>query len=67
MRGMAKDVFFFHHTHRENGGEDDAASKYNQFEVSSPVSFKIVLVANGVSVSIFQVEMIKDLVMYFLR
>ncbi|KAI0769450.1 P-loop containing nucleoside triphosphate hydrolase protein [Trametes elegans] len=45
VQGMAKDVFFFTHDHKENGGEDDFVSKYNQFEV----------------------DMIKDLVMYLLR
>ncbi|KAI0369710.1 P-loop containing nucleoside triphosphate hydrolase protein [Pilatotrama ljubarskyi] len=45
VRGMAKDVFFFTHDHKENGGEDDFVSKYNQFEV----------------------DMIKDLVLYLLR
>jgi hypothetical protein len=33
VKGMAKDVFFFTHNHRERGGEDDSASKYNVFEV----------------------------------
>ncbi|EJF65241.1 P-loop containing nucleoside triphosphate hydrolase protein [Dichomitus squalens LYAD-421 SS1] len=45
VQGMAKDVFFFTHDHKENGGEDDFVSKYNQFEV----------------------DMIKDLVLYLLR
>lgn len=33
VQGMAKDVFFLTHDHKENGGEDDFVSKYNQFEV----------------------------------
>ncbi|PVF97899.1 P-loop containing nucleoside triphosphate hydrolase protein [Serendipita vermifera] len=33
VRGMGKDVFFFHHTHREGGNEEDSMSKYNIFEV----------------------------------
>ncbi|KAI0930201.1 hypothetical protein AcV5_006978 [Taiwanofungus camphoratus] len=45
VRGMAKNVFFLTHNHKENGSEDDSVSKYN----------------------IFEVEMIKDLVLYFLR
>ncbi|KAJ8489534.1 hypothetical protein ONZ51_g2873 [Trametes cubensis] len=45
VRGVAEDVFFFTHDHKENGGEDDFVSKYNQFEV----------------------DMIKDLVLYLLR
>ena len=35
VRGVAEDVFFFTHDHKENGGEDDFASKYNQYEVSN--------------------------------
>ena len=30
--GMQKDVFFFTHTHKENG-EADSVSKFNAFEV----------------------------------
>ncbi|KAJ7772619.1 hypothetical protein DFH07DRAFT_993348, partial [Mycena maculata] len=45
VRGFSKNVFFFSHTHRENEGADDSASKFNTFEV----------------------EMIKDLVLYLLR
>ncbi|OBZ70961.1 hypothetical protein A0H81_09027 [Grifola frondosa] len=45
VKGMAKNVFFMTHNHKENGGEDDFVSKYNTFEV----------------------EMIKDLVLYLLR
>ena len=33
VQGMAKDVFFLSHDRKENGGEDDFASKYNQYEV----------------------------------
>lgn len=33
VQGMAKNVFFFTRDHKENGGEDDFASKYNQLEV----------------------------------
>lgn len=33
VRGMRKNVFFFDHRHKENGGEDDSISKFNQFEV----------------------------------
>ncbi|KAJ7163577.1 hypothetical protein C8R43DRAFT_1171786, partial [Mycena crocata] len=45
VRGFGKNVFFFSHTHRENDGAEESASKYNTFEV----------------------EMIKDLVLYLLR
>lgn len=33
VQGMAKNVFFLSHNHRENGGEDESVSKYNTFEV----------------------------------
>lgn len=40
VRGFAKDVFFFSHSHRENGGaEESAGSKYNTFEVSNSTHF----------------------------
>ncbi|PCH39561.1 nucleoside triphosphate hydrolase protein [Wolfiporia cocos MD-104 SS10] len=32
VQGMQQDVFFFNHTHKENGS-DDSVSKYNDFEV----------------------------------
>jgi len=34
IRGMAKDVWFFHHAHKESGGGDDGVSKCNPFEAS---------------------------------
>jgi hypothetical protein len=34
VRGIAKDVFFVTHSHRENEGAEDSASKYNLYEVS---------------------------------
>lgn len=33
VRGMAKNLFFFHHTHAEGGDEEESMSKYNNFEV----------------------------------
>ena len=33
VRGMLKNVFFVNHNHKENGGMDDTASKYNMYEV----------------------------------
>ncbi|KAI6041099.1 hypothetical protein EDC04DRAFT_2893494 [Pisolithus marmoratus] len=45
VRGMAKNLYFVTHNHRENGAADDTASKYN----------------------IYEVEMIRDLVLYLLR
>lgn len=35
VRGMAKDVWFLHHTNKEAGGGDDGVSKCNPFEVFS--------------------------------
>ncbi|KAF7376292.1 hypothetical protein MSAN_00044600 [Mycena sanguinolenta] len=34
VRGFAKNVFFFSHSHRENEGGEESASKYNTFEVA---------------------------------
>lgn len=46
VRGFTKNVFFFNHDHKENGGSsEETTSKFNMFEVS----------------------MIKDLVLYLLR
>ncbi|KAG6373951.1 hypothetical protein JVT61DRAFT_6115 [Boletus reticuloceps] len=33
VRGMVKNMFFVTHSHKENGGTDDTASKYNVYEV----------------------------------
>lgn len=33
VRGVAKNVFFVSHDHKENDGGDDTASKYNTYEV----------------------------------
>ena len=33
VRGMVKNLFFITHNHKENGGTDDTASKYNMYEV----------------------------------
>ncbi|KAF8417740.1 AAA domain-containing protein [Boletus edulis BED1] len=32
VRGMVKNMFFIIHNHKENGGTDDTASKYNVYE-----------------------------------
>jgi hypothetical protein len=39
VRGMAKDIWFFHHTNKENSGGDDGVSKCNTFEVSKLSAF----------------------------
>ena len=33
VRGIQKNVFFLSHNHKENGGDIDGLSKYNQYEV----------------------------------
>jgi hypothetical protein len=33
VRGMGKNLFFFHHTHAEGGADEESMSKYNTFEV----------------------------------
>ena len=37
IRGMHRDVFFMTHNHKESGAEEDAISKYNQFEVGEMI------------------------------
>jgi len=32
--GMARNLFFLTHSHKENGGTDDTASNYNMYEAS---------------------------------
>jgi hypothetical protein len=34
VRGMGKNLFFFHHTHSEGGTDEETMSKYNTFEVT---------------------------------
>ncbi|GJE94480.1 P-loop containing nucleoside triphosphate hydrolase protein [Phanerochaete sordida] len=47
VRGMHKNAFFFDHRHKENGGEDDSISKYNQFEVDMTVDLVMYLLRQG--------------------
>ncbi|TFY69868.1 hypothetical protein EVG20_g2978 [Dentipellis fragilis] len=61
VQGVEKDVFFFSHTHPENG-EADSVSKFNKFEVRDIDDVFYYGVLN-----IEQVEMIRDLVLYFLK
>ena len=63
MQGMAKNVFFLTHKHKENGGEDDSVSKFNTYEV------RLRHIGTWVKLkkSCRQVDMIVDLVMYLLR
>jgi len=64
VQGIEKNVYFFSHSHKENA-EDDSVSKYNTFEVCRHLGLDsyhmtITRLAN-------QVNMIRDLVMYFLK
>ena len=48
VRGMAQNLFFLTHNHRENDGGEESASKYNTYEVNhsgpySPRSWSITL------------------------
>lgn len=60
VRGIAHNVFFIDHSRPERGGGDDAVSKYNEYEVWSPVSCVI-----GTDLS--QVRMTKHIVLHLLR
>lgn len=65
VQGMAKDVFFLDHRHPEDGaGGEDSVSKTNTYEVGSDTAVGVVAI---LTVILRQVDMIKDLVMYFLR
>lgn len=65
VRGMLKDVFFLDHRHAEEGQGEDSVSKTNRFEVRMmmwPNSIRLLI--RGLP---FKVQMVKDLVMHFLR
>ncbi|KAH8107252.1 P-loop containing nucleoside triphosphate hydrolase protein [Cristinia sonorae] len=47
VRGMAKNVFFLSHDHKENAGEDDSVSKFNQYEVDMVVDLVMHLLRQG--------------------
>jgi superfamily I DNA and/or RNA helicase len=47
VRGFAKNVFFLSHNHREGGGGDESASKYNDFEVKMIKDMVIYLLRQG--------------------
>ncbi|KAK7005664.1 hypothetical protein R3P38DRAFT_3038842 [Favolaschia claudopus] len=48
VRGFKQNVFFFTHSHRENDGGEESASKYNTFEVSMIVDIVLHLLRQGV-------------------
>lgn len=63
VRGMAKNMFFFHHTHAEGGENEESMSKFNNFEVS--LIPKLLAIP---SYSIWaQIKMINALVQHLLR
>jgi len=65
VQGVEKSVFFFSHENAE-GAENDSVSKYNMFEVRwflEPDGFPM---TQHTQLSV-QVEMIRDLVLYFLK
>lgn len=33
VRGLAKNIFFFHHVNSEGGADEESTSKFNLFEV----------------------------------
>ncbi|KAF8588736.1 hypothetical protein K439DRAFT_1651802 [Ramaria rubella] len=47
VRGMAKDVFFMSHEHRETGGGEDSVSKHNTFEVQLTVDLVLHFLRQG--------------------
>ncbi|TCD60036.1 hypothetical protein EIP91_010850, partial [Steccherinum ochraceum] len=47
VRGLAKNVFFLTHNHKENAGEDDSVSKFNQYEVDMVVDLVMHLLRQG--------------------
>lgn len=40
VRGMGKNMFFFHHTNAEGGADEESMSKYNTFEVIDTSLFR---------------------------
>ncbi|KIK93721.1 hypothetical protein PAXRUDRAFT_828683 [Paxillus rubicundulus Ve08.2h10] len=47
VRGMEKNMFFVTHNHKENGGMDDTASKYNTYEVNMIRDLVLYLLRQG--------------------
>jgi hypothetical protein len=62
VQGVEKNVFFFSHSNKENA-EDDSVSKYNSFEVCRYLG----LDNSTMTKHTLQVDMIRDLVLYFLK
>ncbi|KAG2106489.1 hypothetical protein BD769DRAFT_1654653 [Suillus cothurnatus] len=47
VRGIAKNLFFVNHNHRENEGAEDSASKYNLYEVQMIRELVLYLLRQG--------------------
>ncbi|KAG2361405.1 hypothetical protein BDR07DRAFT_1472123 [Suillus spraguei] len=47
VRGIAKNLFFLNHNHRENEGAEDSASKYNLYEVGMIRELVLYLLRQG--------------------
>ncbi|KAF7983780.1 hypothetical protein HWV62_18992 [Athelia sp. TMB] len=47
VRGIVKDVFFLSHNHRENGKDEESASKFNEYEVSMIKDLVLYLLRQG--------------------
>ncbi|KAG1731512.1 uncharacterized protein EDB91DRAFT_1154350 [Suillus paluster] len=47
VRGIAKNVFFVNHNHRENEGAEDSAGKYNLYEVAMIRELVLYLLRQG--------------------
>jgi len=65
VQGVEKSVFFFSHENAE-GAENDSVSKYNMFEVRWYLEPDGFTMTQHTQLSV-QVEMIRDLVLYFLK
>lgn len=48
VRGLAKNMFFFHHTHAEGGMDEETMSKFNIFEASMIIGLVKHLLRQGV-------------------
>ncbi|PCH43420.1 nucleoside triphosphate hydrolase protein [Wolfiporia cocos MD-104 SS10] len=47
VQGVAKNIFFLSHKHKENGSEDDFVSKYNTYEVEMTKDLVMYLLRQG--------------------
>ncbi|KAG8778184.1 hypothetical protein FRC16_003941, partial [Serendipita sp. 398] len=47
VRGLARNIFFFHHTHAEGGADEESMSKYNTFEITMTKTLVLHLLRQG--------------------